>query len=62
MDSPWVTTEELAKYLNCSTKTISRNKDRFSIGKHYRKLNPSKKTSKILWHLPKVEEILCRPV
>tara|TARA_R100001443_G_scaffold111497_1_gene124299 strand:+ start:448 stop:639 length:192 start_codon:yes stop_codon:yes gene_type:complete len=62
MTSPWVTTEELANYLRCSVSTINRNKDMFSYGIHYRKLNPSKKTSKILWHLQKVEAVFCRPV
>ena len=62
MNSPWVTTEELAQYLRCAVSTISRNQDMFSYGKHYRKANPKAKTSKKLWHLPKVEEVWCRPV
>tara|TARA_B100001093_G_scaffold243100_1_gene232930 strand:+ start:61 stop:249 length:189 start_codon:yes stop_codon:yes gene_type:complete len=62
MNSPWKSTAEIISYLNCSRDTLYRHKDLFSYGKHYRKLNPKAKNSKVLWHLPKVEEVWCRPV
>ena len=62
MDSPWVTTVELLKYLRCSRTVLEKNKDQFSYGVHWRRVNPKMPQSKILYHLPKVEKIMCRPV
>jgi hypothetical protein len=62
MESPWVKTSELLDYLRCSRKTLERNRDLFSNGFHYRRLNPKAPNSAKLWHLKRVEEAFCRPV
>ena len=53
MDSPWVTTVQLTKYLKISRSTLDRNIDLFSKGEHYFKLYPKNPRSPYRWHLPK---------
>ena len=60
MTSPWVTTSELLQYLRCSRATLWRNMDRLSYGVHYRRTNPSAKTSPFLWRLDRVEDVFCK--
>tara|TARA_Y100001968_G_C19024778_1_gene556901 strand:+ start:350 stop:544 length:195 start_codon:yes stop_codon:yes gene_type:complete len=53
MDSPWVTTDQLTKYLKISRSTLDRNLDLFSKGEHYIRIFPKNPKSPYRWHLPK---------
>ena len=41
MDSPWVTTVQMTKYLKISRSTFDRMRDSFSKGTHYIEINPN---------------------
>ena len=54
MDSPWVTTVQVCKYLKISSGSFSKQIDLFSLGEHYIKIYPKNPRSPKRWHLPKV--------
>ena len=55
MDSPWVTTVQVAKYLKISTGSFAKQRDLFKKGEHYFRIYPKNPKSPLRWHLPKVE-------
>ena len=55
IDSPWVTTVQVTKYLKISMNSFSKQRDLFSKGEHYILIHPKNPRSPKRWHLPKVE-------
>ena len=55
IDSPWVTTVQVCKYLKISNGSFSKQIDLFSLGEHYFLIHPKNPRSPKRWHLPKVE-------
>ena len=55
MDSPWVTTVQITKYLKISSGSFAKQIDLFSLGEHYIRIYPKNPRSPKRCHLPKVE-------
>ena len=55
IDSPWVTTVQVTKYLKISINSFAKQRDLFSLGEHYILIHPKNPRSPKRWHLPKVE-------
>ena len=55
-ESIWMTLNQVAKYFSVSERTISRMIDHMSYGIHYVKANPSKKRSKLIFHIVQLKD------
>ncbi len=60
--TPWFSTDELLEYLGISSEDLKKQTDLFTEGIHYKLENPDIETSRILWRLDLVDELLCLPV
>jgi hypothetical protein len=55
---PWIGTREMAEHLAISVRTLMRMKSRslFREGKEFRRMNPTRTRSVLLWHVERASK------
>ncbi len=60
--TPWFSTSELLEYLDITEDELDLSADLFVEGIHFKFENAKDKTSRRLWRLDLVDELLCLPI
>tara|TARA_B100000700_G_C14795478_1_gene738010 strand:- start:176 stop:457 length:282 start_codon:yes stop_codon:yes gene_type:complete len=58
----WFAENELLEYLGISKEEFSEKLSIFTEGLHFTKENPSDPTSKTLWRIDLIDQLLCIPI